>query len=148
VRRGWDYGGGGECCGVIQDDAPAFGEFAEVEGEDAGGLVSFADQVEFADNVGGVGAGEVDFEIGKADGAHGFAIGVGVVVTVEDGLPAVGDAAGAEKFGLLRVPVACHEGVDVAAIPGGGLHVEDGADCGFVGGICRGGDRGARSCRR
>src|SRR5277367_4660469 len=43
VRRGWDYCGGWEGGGVIEDDAPAFGEFSEVEREDAGGLVGFAD---------------------------------------------------------------------------------------------------------
>ena len=30
VRRGWDYGGGGECGAVIEDYAPAFWEFSEV----------------------------------------------------------------------------------------------------------------------
>jgi hypothetical protein len=54
VAGGWDDGGGGECCGVIEDDAPAFGEFAEVEGEDAGGLVGFTDEMKFSDDVGGV----------------------------------------------------------------------------------------------
>ena len=43
VRRGWDDGCGWEGGGVIQDYAPAFGKFSEVQGEDAGGLVGFAD---------------------------------------------------------------------------------------------------------
>ena len=96
-----DDGGGREGGGVVEDDAPAFGEFSEVEGEDAGGLVGFADQVEFSNYVGGVGAGEVNFEIGEGDGAHGFAIGIGTVVAIEDCLPAVCDAIRAEKFCLL-----------------------------------------------
>ena len=101
VRRGWDNCGGWEGGGVIQDDAPAFGEFSEVQGEDAGGLVGFADEVEFSYYVGGVGAGQVNFQIGEGDGAHGFSIRIGAVVTVEDCLPAMGDAARAEKFCLL-----------------------------------------------
>jgi hypothetical protein len=101
ARRGWDYcGGGWEGGGVIEDDAPAFGEFSEVEREDAGGLVGFTDEVEFSYYVGGVGTGEMNFEIGEGERAHGFAIGVGVVVAIEDCLPAVGDAVGADKFGL------------------------------------------------
>jgi len=148
VGGGWDDGGSGECCGVIEDDAPAFGKFSEVQGEDAGGLVGFADQVEFSYYVGGVGAGEVNFKIGERDGAHGFAIGIGVVVAIEHRLPAVRDAVGAEEFGLLGIPVAGHEGVDVAAIPGGGLHVQDGADLGFVGWIRGGGDGGTRDYRQ
>jgi len=44
VGCGWDdCGGGWEGGGVIEDDAPAFGKFSEIEGEDAGGLVGFAD---------------------------------------------------------------------------------------------------------
>jgi len=101
VRRGWNDGGGWEGGGVIQDYAPAFGKFSEVQGEDAGGLVGFTDQVEFSNYIGGIGAGEVNFQIGEGDGAHGFAIGIGAVVAIEDRLPAVGDAVGAEKFRLL-----------------------------------------------
>ena len=101
VGRGWDDCGGWEGGGVIEDDAPAFGEFSEVQGEDAGGLVGFTDQVEFSNYVSGIGAGEVNFQIGEGDGAHGFAIGIGVVVAIEDCLPAVGDAVRAEKFCLL-----------------------------------------------
>ena len=96
VRCGWDYcGGGWENGGVIEDDAPAFWKFSEVRGEDTGGLVGLADEVEFSYCVGGIGAGEVNFQIGEGEGAHGFAIWIGVVVAVEDCLPAVGDAVGA-----------------------------------------------------
>jgi hypothetical protein len=102
VGRGRDdCGGGWEGGGVIQDDAPAFGKFSEVEGEDAGGLVGFADEVEFSYHVGGVGAGEMNLEIGEGECAHGFAIWIGVVVAIEDCLPAVGYAVRAEKFCLL-----------------------------------------------
>jgi hypothetical protein len=118
-----DCGGGWEGGGVIQDDAPAFGKFSEVEREDAGGLVGFTDKVEFSYYVGGVGAGEMNFQIGEGECAHGFAIRIGVVIAIEDCLPAASDAARAEKFGFLGVPVAGHEGVNVAAIPGGGLQV-------------------------
>src|ERR1700722_10276089 len=146
VRRGWDDGGGGECCGVIEDDAPAFREFFEVEGEDAGGVVGFAHEVENTDYVGGIGAGEMNLQIGKRQCAHDCAVWIGVMVTIEYGLPASHDATGADEFGLLRFPIARHEGVNIAAIPGGGLHVENGADLGFVGEICRGRDGRARCC--
>ena len=101
VGCGWDYCGGGEGSGVIEDDAPAFWEFFEVEREDAGGVVGFAHEVEYTDYVGGIGAGEMNFEIGEGESAHGLAIGVGVLVAIEDCLPAAGYTVRAEKFGLL-----------------------------------------------
>ena len=56
-------------------------------------------------------------------------------IAVEGGLPAFGCSGGGGELHLFGVPIAFHETVEVAAIPCGGLRIEDGADFGVVGGV-------------
>jgi len=127
--------GGSEGGGVVDDDAPAVGEFAEVERENAGRMVFLTLEMILADDDGGAGAILLNFEIRKCEMAHGFAIGIGAMVTVENGLPAARDAIGTDEESLVGPPVTIHEGVDVAAIPGGHLRAEDSANLRFGRGL-------------
>src|ERR1700674_2530971 len=90
----------------------------------------------------GVVTQEAKFKVGKIERPHGAAIGVIFFVTREDGVPAAGNAVASRKCEIGGMPVAGEEYVDVAAIPGLLLGVEDGAnggDIGLMGGLATGG---------
>lgn len=116
---------------MVGYDAPAFGKFSEVEGENSGGLVVCALQVELADGEGGIRAEDVHFQIRKCEAAHRLAVGIIFVIAIEDRLPAARQAARTDEGGLVGFPVAGHERVNVAAIPCVGLRCKQGANFGF-----------------
>jgi hypothetical protein len=76
-----------------------------------------------------------DLEIRKGQRAHFGAVGIFLFVAIEQFLPAALDVVAGNKNRLVGVPITVHEPVDVAAIPGVLLRVEnvfDFADSAFV----------------
>src|ERR1700732_2065667 len=95
-----------------------------------------------AQDQGSIGTQEAKFQVGKIERAHSAAIGVIFFVTRQHGIPASGNAIASGKSEFGGVPVAGEKCVDVAAIPGFLLGVENSANgaaislavWGFVGG--------------
>jgi len=80
--------GRGDGAGVVVDDAPAVGEAAGNESEDAAGTVFFADELSAAKDESGVGAERSDLEVRELQLTHGRAVGIAAAVAVEHCLPA------------------------------------------------------------
>src|ERR1700682_4017103 len=95
-----------------------------------------------AQDQGGVGTQEAKFQVGKIERAHSATIRVIFFVTCKHGGAAPGNAIASGKSEVGGVPVAGEKCVNVTAIPGFLLGVEDGANgaainlavWGFVGG--------------
>lgn len=84
--------GRGDGAGVVVDDAPAFGEAASDQSEDAAGSVFFASELPAAKDESGVGAERSDLEVRELQLTHGRAVGIAAAVAVEQSLPATQDA--------------------------------------------------------
>ena len=61
------------------------------------------------------------------------------LIIIQGGGVAVGDAGLADEGQGIAFPIAFHEVVEIALVPGGGLVGQDLADSGFVAGLGKGG---------
>ena len=134
---------------MIVDDAPAFGKFLKDEREEAAGIAGGGVEAPFADDERSGVAEGTDFKDVEGEMAHGGFVGIAGFVMVEDGRPAAGEAGRTGEGDIGRVPVAGHEGGDVAAIPGLLLLIENREDGGTsgIGGSGRGGLGEGRTCQ-
>lgn len=119
---------------MVVHDLPALLRFAQHEGELAGGVSAAscgAGEEELAEDEGVIGAERAGFDDFEAELAHGLRGAVGLLVAGENvGVAAVEGLA--EEGDLRRVLIGGREGVEVAAVPGGGLFGEDGTDGGIL----------------
>src|SRR5215467_3766809 len=113
--------------GVVVDDLPAVGEFSENQSEAAvRSLAVGHGQAPGAAHEGRFRAQHFDSQLGKVEIAHLVAgARISSLVAVERGLPAAGRFRIGEESEFGRVPVAGHECIEVVAVPGVLLGMEN-----------------------
>ena len=119
--------------GVIEDDLPAGGCLLEDKREDSLCVTtpgSVACEVEAAGNGGDARIKGRDLEIGEGELPHLVFIAETRAVALEDFCVSVLDIL-SDKSRCVGIFVSLHEGVDIAAIPGRNLCVENGMDGGL-----------------
>src|SRR3954467_13911955 len=86
-----------------------------------------------AKNEGRIGAKKAEFQLRKIELAHGCMIGIGLFVTHQNGLPSTGNAACSRERQFWRMPVGLEKCIDIAAVPGCTLVIENLGDDGLIG---------------
>ena len=114
---------------VIVNDSPTVPCSSEKQREAPARLV-FGAQLPAAKNERRVSAKHGDLHVGKLQYAHLLARVVAAFVTLEDGLPATGDAIARDKNDVGRALIAVHVPFKIATVPGRYLCVEHGPDGG------------------
>src|SRR5438067_6733927 len=115
---------------VVVDDAPALGEVAENQREQAAGLVAvFHLQTPMAADPGSLSAEQVNFQLRERQLAHLAASAlVTCTVALQRRIPTAGHSTTGIKRKLRRAPVAAQKTLQIAAIPGCSLIIEHAAD--------------------
>lgn len=125
--------GGG---GVVENDLPTGGRFLQHKRVEAIGVAAAggsAFEMEVADHGGKARVERMNFDIRESEYAHRGFVGIILAVTRDHAVIAATDGR-ADEENVGGVLVARGEGVEVAAVPVGGLPGEHGADAGLVGG--------------
>ena len=104
---------------MVVDDFPAVRKFSEDQREAAMRFVVRAFQFPTAESNCEIVAQRCGLKIRKGEHAHLSAVRIFRFVAVEHFLPTAGDFVAGNENGLVGTPVTIHEGVDVAAVPGG-----------------------------
>src|SRR5438552_27433 len=118
---------------MVVNNNPASADAPNYEREITTGILTTGKmQSPAAQHERGVVAQWPNFQLAERQAAHLLAIRVFGLVSIQRGLPAACGLAGGAECQLVGLPVAIHECVDVAAVPGGDLGVERGmhADAG------------------
>ena len=120
---------------MITDDDPLAGYFVEKEGPGAVDVAGSAGEGPSAYEEVIIGSEALHADDFGSEVAHVGGIGVGLQVTPEGGVIAVGGAVLAYEDEAIILPIAVHIAGDVALVPFGDLVGEEGADGGAVGGV-------------